>query len=169
MSNGMIEASERSLHGATTFDLPRGRIRGRAHRRGIVPAGLLAAAVCCAVAVGAVAAIGGQATALPAAASASAFDGRYSGPLVAASEGRTGECARRSAAADLAVRNGRALVSVGDYGPALHGPVRADGSAAFRGAVDAPAAVTGRFEGGRFVGELKGWGCTYALDLAGQP
>ncbi len=141
MSNGMIEASERSLHGATTFDLPRGRIRGRAHRRGIVPAGLLAAAVCCAVAVGA----------------------------VAASEGRTGECARRSAAADLAVRNGRALVSVGDYGPALHGPVRADGSAAFRGAVDAPAAVTGRFEGGRFVGELKGWGCTYALDLAGQP
>jgi hypothetical protein len=167
MSSTTIYASRRDVPGATAAEPPRGRTGGRALRRTTAPAGVVAAVLCSALAAGAVAAGRAPATALPAA--AAAFDGRYGGPLVPSSAGRAGECARRAAAADLVVTNGRALVSIGDYGPALHGPVRADGSARFRGAVDTLAVASGRFEGGRFAGELRGWGCAYVLDLAGQP
>ena len=158
MSSMAFETSGRS---------PRGKTAGRALQRAIAPVGLVAAVVCSVLAAEAVAAGRGPAAVIPAA--TVAFDGHYGGPLVAAFEGRTGECARRAAAADLVVRNGHALVSIGDYGPALHGPVQAGGAAQFKGAVDGPAMVTGRFEDRRFVGELRGWGCTYTFDLAGQP
>jgi hypothetical protein len=165
MSSMTIEASGRGFRGTTAASDPaRGWMAGRAFRRAITPAGLAAGVVCSALAAGAVTAAGrAPVAAFPAA--TAAFDGHYGGPLVAASGGRTGECARRAVTADLVVRNGRALVSIGDYGPALHGPVAADGSARFRGAVDALAVVSGRFEDGRFVGELRGWGCAYALNL----
>ncbi len=169
MSSMTIEASGRGFRGTTAASDPaRGWMAGRAFRRAITPAGLAAGVVCSALAAGAVTAAGrAPVAAFPAA--TAAFDGHYGGPLVAASGGRTGECARRAAAADLVVRNGRALVSIGDYGPVLHGPVRAGGTAQFKGVVDGPAVVTGRFEDRRFVGELRGWGCTYTFDLAGQP
>jgi hypothetical protein len=167
MASTTIDASRRDVPGATAAEPPRGRTGARALPRAITPAGVAAAVLCSTLAVGAVAASRAPATALPA--EAAAFDGHYGGPLVPASGGRVGECTRRAATADLVVRNGRALVSIGDYGPALHGPVRADGSARLKGAVDSFVMTAGRFEDGRFVGELRGWGCAYALDLVGQP
>lgn len=152
--------------GTSTFGPQRRGSAGRPSRRHIAPAGLITAAAFCAAAGAVTVAVGGPAAAPVA--GTTAFDGHYGGPLVAA-EGRGDRCVRRWAVSDVVVRGGRALAYIEGYGPALHGPVQAGGSAEFRGALlEGPARMTGRFEGGRFVGELRGWWCTYAVELARQ-
>lgn len=91
------------------------------------------------------------------------FDGRYGGTLTAAFAGRDGECARLGALPELVVAGGWARLEAGAL--AFRGVVHSGGLAVLAGALDGPAMLTGRFEGGRFLGELRGGSCTYELAL----
>ncbi|WP_207539682.1 hypothetical protein [Sabulicella rubraurantiaca] len=98
------------------------------------------------------------------AAAVGALDARYGGALVAAFEGRDGECGRLTAAPLLVIEGQRASFRAG---PAvLQGVVHAHGRTVLSGTLGGPATLTGRLDAdGRFVGELRGWNCAYSLEL----
>lgn len=91
-------------------------------------------------------------------------DGQYDGVASAASAGRDGTCAQRTGLTGLTVEGGR--IQIADDAAVLRGTMHADGLAVLSGTLEGPATMNGRLHAGRFVGELRGWGCTYAVDLA---
>jgi hypothetical protein len=99
------------------------------------------------------------------AAAGSRFDGRYRGDSnLTLSRGRA--CGPQSGMRTVVVRNGEARMLYDTMrNVSAVGMVQPDGSVTMLGESDINSRVTGRFEGGRFRGELATVQCVRALDL----
>ena len=99
------------------------------------------------------------------AAASSRFDGRYRGDSnLTLSRGRA--CGPQSGMRTVVVRNGEARMLYDTMrNVSAVGMVQPDGSVTMLGESDINSRVTGRFENGRFRGELATVQCVRALDL----